>query len=188
MILRLFSRSPCCLPVLIASQVFAATPACEPEPGRFAELISGAINGGEVFQQEIVERWVFRLQPSEYGWIIQVSEQGRDDDDLSILSTPFYFGHPRFLDGWHFRNAVNTGPNDGSVNQPQRLRNFIFSPEVGRSIFYRGSATTVEEINAINAFGRGWLYLDSYTLTPPAEDERAAFEAINFTVCLTWPM
>jgi len=93
----------------------------------------------------------------------------------------------RELEGWHFRNADNSGPNDGSVNAPQELREFIFSPVVGRGIEYNGSATTPEDVAKVEAFGRGWLHLDEFRLTPPRQGERAAFEWLRFTACLTWP-
>ena len=49
------------------------------------------------------------------------------------LTPPWHLvPNPRYVEGWHFRNASNTGPNDGSVNAPQETREFIFSPEVGR--------------------------------------------------------
>ena len=32
----------------------------------------------------------------------------------------------RLLEGWHFRNQANTGPNEGDVNAPQREREFDF--------------------------------------------------------------
>ena len=88
---------------------------------------------------------------------------------------------------WHFRNADNTGPNDGSVNQPQELREFIFSPDVGNGIEYDGSATTVDDVARVRAFGRGWLFIESYVLTPPRAGEFAAFESLKFSACITWP-
>ena len=114
----------------------------------------------------------------------------RLDEDLARLTPPWHFApNPREIDGWHFRNAQNNGPNDGSVNAPRRFREFIFSPRVGRDIQGPDATTgpTVEEDAAVRAFGRGWLFIESYTLSPPRNGERAAFEALRFTACLTWP-
>jgi hypothetical protein len=131
---------------------------------------------------------MFRLMPSEDGWFIQVSVRGRDADDLARFTPPWHFvPNPLDLDGWHFRNADNTGPNDGSVNAPGELREFIFSPEVGRSIEYHGSGTTTAEVERVRAYGRGWLHIDAYRLTPMRRGERAAFESLTFSACLTWP-
>jgi hypothetical protein len=90
--------------------------------------------------------------------------------------------------GWQFRNAQNTGPNDGSVNEPQQLREFIFSPEIGRGIDDYGAGVTHEAIEKVRSFGRGWLFLESYVLTPPHSGTRAAFESVKFRLCLTWPV
>ena len=56
---------------------------------------------------------------------------------------------------------------------------FIFSPEVGRGVEYNGSATTLDDVEKVRAFGRGWLFLETYRLTPPQRGERAAFETIG---------
>ena len=89
--------------------------------------------------------------------------------------------------GWHFRNADNTAPNDGSVNAPQELRQFIFSPVVGRGADYGGSATGTEDVEAVRSYGTGWLLIEAYRLTPPAAGDRAGFEFLEFAACLTWP-
>jgi len=109
-------------------------------------------------------------------------------EDLSRLTPPWHFvPNPREINGWHFRNADNTNANDGSVNAPRELRDFIFSPELGRGIEYNGSATTSEDVEKVESFGRGWLRLDEFRLTPPRRGERASFEWLKFTACLTWP-
>ena len=119
---------------------------------------------------------------------MQIGVRGRETEDLSRLTPPWHFvPNPREIDGWHFRNAGNSGPNDGSVNAPQRLREFIFSPLVGRGVEYNGSGTTVEDVETVRSFGRGWLYLDEFRLTPPRPGERASFEWIKFSACLTSP-
>jgi hypothetical protein len=63
----------------------------------------------------------------------------------------------------------------------------IFSPQVGRGIEYNGSATTSEDVAKVRSFGRGWLFIEFYRLTPPRKGERAAFESLAFSACLTWP-
>jgi hypothetical protein len=95
--------------------------------------------------------------------------------------------NPREIEGWHFRNTANTGPNHGSVNAPQELREFIFSPEVGRGIDYNGSATSADDVARVRSFGRGWLFIESYILTPPRRGDRASFESLRFSACVTWP-
>ena len=168
--------------------VQAATPACEPMPGRNAERISGEVIKGSTFSTSTRGGWILRLVPSEHGWFLRIALDGREAEDLSRLTPPWHFTpNARDIEGWHFRNAANTGPNDGTVNAPQTLREFIFSPEVGRGLEYRGSATSSEDVEKVRSFGRGWLLLESFVLTPPRQGERAAFEWLKFSACLTWP-
>ena len=70
---------------------------------------------------------VFRLAPDTYGWTIGVIAAGRPDEDFAGIATPPYRGiNARYLEGWHFRNGANTGPNTGDVNAPQHEREFAF--------------------------------------------------------------
>jgi hypothetical protein len=151
--------------------------------------LQGRVRRGETFTQSAAG-WILKLAPVESGWLLQVSTTNREDEDLSRLTPPWHFvPNDREIDGWHFRNMDNTGPNDGSVNAPGTLRQFIFSPRVGRDIQGAASAgmPTTEEVDAVRSFGRGWLFIDSYQLAPPRKGERAAFESITFHACLTWP-
>lgn len=163
-------------------------PVCRAQSGRKAEEIRGTLAAGRTFTQATAGGWMLRLVPDSEGWFLQVSAKGRETEDLSRLTPPWHFvPNPREIEGWHFRNADNTGPNDGSVNAPQELREFIFSPAVGREIEYRGSGTTAEDVERVRGFGRGWLFIESYRLTPPQRGERAAFETMRFSACVTWP-
>ena len=165
-----------------------SAPRCEAPQGRRAEQIRGEVSRGATFRTVARGGWILLLAPGPEGWFLQITEAGRETEDLSRLTPPWHFvPNAREIDGWHFRNADNTGPNDGSVNAPQAQRDFIFSPEVGRRIEYNGSATTPEDVAAVESFGRGWLHIDDFRLTPPRRGERAAFEWLRFTACLTWP-
>jgi hypothetical protein len=114
--------------------------------------------------------------------------RGRDAEDLSRLTPPWHFvPNPREIEGWHLRNADNTGPNDGSTNAPGEFREFIFSPRVGRDLDYHGSATKAEDVELVRSCGRGWLHMDSVRLTAVRRGERASLESVTFSVCLTWP-
>lgn len=166
----------------------AKAPVCRPDGNRSAERLQGAVSKGERFTRTTAAGWIVTLQPDQEGWFLQVTIKGREAEDLARLTPPWHFvPNAREIEGWHFRNADNTGPNEGSVNAPQELREFIFSPDVGRGIEYNGSGTTPDDVEKVRAFGRGWLFIDAYTLTPPKRGERAAFERITFSACLTWP-
>jgi hypothetical protein len=146
------------------------------------------VTAGGRFIQATPSGWQVRLVPVQYGWVLQVGAKLQGDDDYSRLTPPLHgVPNPREIEGWHFRNADNTGPNDGSVNAPQKLREFIFSPLVGHGIDYNGSATTSEEVERVRKFGQGWLSIDKSELSPVAKGQRASIQSMEFTVCLTWP-
>jgi len=166
----------------------AQAPECRAEAGRLAERLQGTLKRGEEFARTTAGGWILKLRPHAEGWFLQVTVKGREEEDLARLTPPWHFvPNARDIDGWHFRNADNTGPNDGSVNAPQELREFIFSPEVGRGIEYNGSGTSSEDVEKVRAFGRGWLFIEKYTLTPTSPGTRAAFETMTFSACVTWP-
>lgn len=163
-------------------------PCCEPQGDRMAARVTGAVERGRAFTRTTPAGWIVRLVPGPDGWLLQVSGVGREQEDLARMTPAWHFvPNAREIAGWHFRNADNTGPNDGSVNAGQLLREFIFSPAVGRDGEYGGSATTPEDVARVQAFGRGWLRIESFRLTPARRGERAALEAMTFTACLTWP-
>ena len=173
---------------LVVTQGDRAAPRCEAELGRRAETIRGKVVKGSAFTRSTSSGWILRLVPTSEGWFLSVSAKGRETEDLSRLTPPWHFApNPREIEGWHFRNSANTGPNDGSVNAPQQLREFIFSPEVGRAIKYNGSATPGEDVAKVRSFGRGWFFIERYTLTPPRQGRRASFESLIFSTCLTSP-
>jgi hypothetical protein len=176
--------------VLVAGLIGQGTavPRCEAQTDRKAERLHSTVRRGNRFSQTTPSGWILRLVPDPEGWFLEVTTNGREREDLSRLTPPWHFvPNPREIEGWHFRNADNTGPNDGNVNAPQELREFIFSPAVGRGIEYNGSATTAEDVEKVRSFGRGWFFIESYRLTPPRRGKRAAFERITFSACLTWP-
>ena len=163
-------------------------PACVADPGRRSTWLHGAVERAGRFVRTVEGGWQLRLEPSDYGWTLQVSTTDRPTEDLSRLTPPWHAAvNSRDIEGWHFRNAENTGPNDGSVNAPGGRREFIFSPLVGRGIEYRGSATPIGDVEKVESFGRGWIFIESYRLTPPRQGSRAGFESLTFWACLSWP-
>lgn len=180
-----------------------AGPAGEPEPPTWDVFLPGCVAGdssraverfadeicaGERFEQPFGPGYRFVLEPIESGWRIAVRLEGRDDI-LSRLTPPWHFvPNPCFLEGWHFRNVGNTGPNDGSVNAPGDERGFIFSPEVGVTIDSPESAgmPTEEEMLRIAAFGSGELRVLDYGLADLEPGERARMVWLKFEVCVSW--
>jgi hypothetical protein len=72
----------------------------------------------------------FRLAPLGYGWSIWVGDPMNRERNHVVVGTPPYRGiNPAVIQGWHFRNADNTGPNkpgEGNVNAPGETRKFAF--------------------------------------------------------------
>ena len=163
----------------------SSTPRCE-------TTITGKVKKGEAFERTFGPGLIFSLQPTPLGWTITVRERGRDED-LSRLTPPFHFvPNPRDLEGWHFRNADNTGLNEAgakNVNAPGEEREFIFSPEVGRSIQGADAkaAPTEDEVEKVRAYGRGLLKIIEYRLNNLEVGQQAGFEWIRFEVTIYWP-
>ena len=144
----------------------------------------GQLNRGEAFSHEFLPGYRFELRPIEHGWEIAVRETWRPDENLARLTPPFHFvPNPRFIEGWHFRNADNTGPNEppSSVNAPQQVREFIFSPRVGVSIDY---PPEVGDIERIRDEGRGTLVISRMLLGNLTPGERATIRLMKFRVRL----
>ena len=127
-------------------------------------------------------RFRFVLAPIEHGWVMQVFE-GAEFEDLSRLTPPYHFvPNPPYLEGWHFRNSGNSGPNVGDVNDPQRIREFVFSPEVAGM----KRNPTSEDVERIRGFGGGRLEILDFGLGNLREGERAKFTWLRFRVKLRW--
>lgn len=170
--------------LVLVSAAFNFEGPCQAAIAQQAEVIAGRVVAGDSYAQLFANRFTFHLLPLERGWEIVIREAGREEN-LALLTPPWHFvPNPRDIEGWHSRNVDNTGPNDGSVNAPQRVREFIFSPEVGRTIEYEGSATPDTVVARVAQFGRGRLVIVDYELTPPLEGERAAFLWMKFEVYL----
>lgn len=164
-------------------------PACQPTSGRAIATFSSALEHGQAYAKRFGHGFAFSLRPIDEGWEIRVRVEGRDEN-IARLTPPFHFvPNPRYIEGWHFRNSDNTGPNDGSVNAPQEIRDFIFSPEVGRTIDGPQSHSTgrLQDVEKVELFGRGRLTITDYRLTGVARGQQARMVSMAFTVCLTWP-
>jgi hypothetical protein len=154
--------------------------------------INGQVRAGESFEQVFGSRFQFRLEPSRSGWTIVIKD-GRGTEDIARLSPPFHgVPNPRDIEGWHFRNIDNTGSNDAgekNVNAPGVAREFIFSPDVGRTIDGPEAKRkpTVEEIERVKDFGTGVLRILDYSILELEPGDRTLLEWMRFEVELFWP-
>jgi hypothetical protein len=163
-----------------------------PDTERQTIEFHGDISAGESYTKSFGSDYQFMLLPIDHGWFILIQDN-RLTVDISRLTPPFHFvPNPRNIEGWHFRNSDNTGPNDShekNVNAPQEVRDFIFSPEVGRSINGPGSNSqpTSDDVEKVGQFGRGKLTILDYRLKDLEFGKQAGFEWIKFHVTLSWP-
>jgi hypothetical protein len=162
---------------------------CTSDQERVRVSIQGTVSAAVRLVKPFGSGFSFVLEPIDKGWYVAIY-RGDSRENLARLTPPWHFvPNPRYLEGWHFRNVSNTGPNDGSVNAPQRLREFIFSPEVGVTIdgpSARGNPT-LEEVNRVRRFGQGLLEVVDYELTQPKPGEKASITRLHWRVCLSWP-
>lgn len=118
---------------------------------------SGQVTKDQIFEKHVSDDLLFCLLPFGSGWEIVISGKPADkcdylsSDFAGIVSPPFHGTNPIFIEGWHFRNVTNTGPNpnDGSVNAPQENRwfNFVLSEKDYQAVwaasycYHRGLCT-----------------------------------------------
>jgi hypothetical protein len=95
---------------------------------------SGKVTRAQVYKHQIVNDLVFCLRPNASlhkndGWDIVMSDTMDNDCGQGlngIVTPPFHGENPISIDGYQFRNQGNTAENDGSVNAPQKVREFNF--------------------------------------------------------------
>jgi len=149
---------------------------------------SGSIKAGQRFEHPFGDRFIFALEPMQYGWEISVYEKGRKTD-LAELTLPLHGPNPTDIEGWHFRNEDNTGSsNEHDAAIGNDIREFVFSPEVGKTINAPESTNeiTEDDIDRIDAFGQGELKIMHMKLSSPQLHGTANFEQMNFHCKLTW--
>jgi len=138
----------------------------------FHITFEGRVPQGKRFERPFGERFVFFLEPMLDGWEIVIRELGRDEN-LARLTPPLHFvPNPRYIEGWHLLEDPTTCTTREYLAEvgPTNPREFIFSPEVGRSIDHNESNRSVEvqDIEEIQRFGRGTLTIEKFRLHPGA--------------------
>lgn len=137
----------------------------------------------KVYAHTFGDRFKLVLIPGDNGWFISVTDERGGVDILGAVTPPFHGMNTRYLEGWHFRNADNTGLNESgpkNVNAPQEERVFYFNPKVGRK-----PGMPRSELDAPH--GEGVLTIFEYKLSNLEPGQHAKFESIKFFVRLSWP-
>lgn len=154
---------------------------------RFYATFKGEVSLGKRFQRPFGGMFVFVLEPMPGGWEIVVKEHGRDEN-LARFTPPFHFvPNPRYIEGWH----LSENPSACTTREyladagPDNPREFIFSPEVGRSIGGPESNRAIEaqEVEEIKRFGRGTMTIREFKLQPTA-DGCPVIEWMKFSLSL----
>jgi len=84
---------------------------------------SGAVHRGETWRHALGSGLEFPLTPmagvSQGAWDIGIWPRDSVPIDYAcVVTPPFRSTNARDIEGWHFRNQDNTGPNTGDVNAP----------------------------------------------------------------------
>jgi hypothetical protein len=132
---------------------------------------TGQVTRGQTYKHQVTQNLVFCLIPNHFfsgevtGWEMKISNtmDGDCGDNFAPIVNPPFRGNLLFdIHGWQFRNKDNTGENDGSVNAPQKERQFGFLLNENDYNLTMGRARCSE-----------WG-IDCLTATPPGKDVRTS--------------
>ena len=152
---------------------------------------------GQQFERIIGHGLVFQLTPHAGGWFIDIFPQGglgANDYGLADIATPPFHGITSLqVEGWHFRNATNTGPNDGSVNAPQAERDFQFvmnesDARIVADAIDRFEEGKTKDFSPPVSFGHGKFVVQHLTLGNFVPGSRAWIESMDWSVRLEFPI
>lgn len=161
---------------------------------------------GTAYAHPITAELEFRLVPIEYGWLIWIGHPARPDANYAAIVTPPFHGpNPLVIEGWHLRNADNSGPNapgEKNVNVPQETRSFVFALNSGDYARAQDALDLMlwpqphHSEAEIRLARESWEAIDRaegvFTITGSAlgnlvVDERAWFDRMRFSVELRLP-
>lgn len=165
----------------------------------------GDVLKGRLFEKHIGANLFFRLVPQELGWTIAIGNKADTVKNFCGIVAPPYRGvNALQIEGWHFRNADNSGPNQvgpKNVNAPQELREFYF---VLNEVDYRSATAALdiflwpysyskeqidgaERAHAMLRKGHGTLTIRDLKLNTLERGKQAGIERMTFHVALVFP-
>jgi hypothetical protein len=165
---------------------------------------SGEVLKGRSFERQVGANLFFRLVPDELGWSISMGSKAARENFCSLVTPPYRGMNALRIEGWHFRNSDNSGPNDPgpkNVNAPQELREFYFVLNEAdyRSAFdalqillwpYSYSKQQIDAAEGAHAKvrkGRGKLIIRDLKLNVLELGKQAGIERMTFDVELSFP-
>jgi hypothetical protein len=166
---------------------------------------SGGVSQGRFFEKRIGTNLFFRLIPEELGWAISVGDKTSPENNFASVVTPPYRGiNAIHIEGWHFRNADNSGANQAgakNVNAPQEVREFYFVLDGGdyRRAFdalqvmlwpYSFSPRQIDQAQSAHdklSKGRGKLTIRGLKLNGLEAGRQAGIDGMTIDVELKFP-
>jgi hypothetical protein len=167
--------------------------------------LSGEVLRGQTWEKEVRQGLFFRLVPAELGWTISLGSGNGSDHNFAAVVTPPYRGiNHLYIEGWHFRNADNSGPNEAgpkNVNAPQEVREFEFVRNdadyqqafdaLQKMLWsYSYSPREVAEAGELHERlqkGKGVLTIQEMRLNNLEPGQQAGMDWMKFEVELTFP-
>lgn len=152
------------------------------DPGDCREIsLIGAVEGGESWSRSLTESLVIEWLPIRHGWRLRVGpareELGDKLEHNLVVYAPSHFVPPTaYVEGWHFRNRSNMGPNEGDVNAPQRVREVLLTYDKLGSEADRASWRHDAVVR---------LRIDELVLGALDRGERAVIDRMRFTMRVT---
>jgi hypothetical protein len=155
---------------------------------------TGTVVRGTTLDILLAPDLAFRLIPYGEDWEIWVGDPAQPEANYSQPLTPPLRGvNDRQIEGWHFRNADNSGPNlpgDQNVNAPQAIRRFCFARDpasFAQAISWAearrdGTLAPAEAFSFVTS--PGVLTITGLTLGNLVEGERAWIERMDYEVRL----
>ena len=165
---------------------------------------SGEVLKGRSFERQVGVNLFFRLVPDELGWSISMGSIAPRGNFCSVVTPPYRGMNALRIEGWHFRNSDNSGPNEPgpkNVNAPQELREFYFVLNEAdyRSAFdalqillwpYSYSKQQIDAAEGAHAKvrkARGKLIIRDLKLNVLELGKQAGIERMTFDVELSFP-
>lgn len=106
----------------LAAAAFVVSPA---RAGAQPVFLEGEVQRGDAWQAGLGAGTRVELLPIEHGWRVRLGPADEAGRDWIVLEPRHLVPPTSLIEGWHFRNADNTAPNDvgaKNVNAPGRER------------------------------------------------------------------
>ncbi len=148
-------------------------------------FFDGMLRPGERFEKNIGGNLIFRLEPSDRGWTVVVTESGRSENFASVVQIPLRFNYTFEIMPWHFGKSHGTPGaerifefvlNMDDYNRIRKQREILLWP-------YSYSESDVRKAEAFNPrvrCGTGRLVLSNVTVEAPDDPERGIIKQFNF--------